>query len=547
MVLPSGDSFAGTGRAVYINVYDLDERVAGLNSVLANVGIGGAYHAGVEVHGEEYVYSQWSQGKNAPGIQKHLPRCHDVHRFRTSVFLGWTPHSRPEVLKIIEQLGKVWTCGSYDLLTRNCCHFCDAYCVALGVGHIPNWIMALPQLVADLHQKCNWAADMLKGVGMASTTPLSSLPTSSMPTSTRGLRPESSSGASTTVRRDPLSPRFADNRAAPPRNGKDRISPPKKVPQSPPARPLLEDSQPAVPSAVIAPSAPSVAQPPVAPPRAQTFAGFHHAQSFTVEEEWVIAVDVPGTQRILLPRGSHLVGSSLAARVFVPHPHVACQHATLHVTADEVWVEAHDPRTQVGLSPSGPTWPVAPGNPSRASEVLFLGPALVRLSRRESAATSAWPQQPQQRAHSPSRRAVSPMPRQPNRYAVPLGPAGGAQPVPQRPPVYPSTPSSPPPAYPQLGSRERGSFAEPRNPSPLGRAQTFAEPRDPSPLGRAQTFADPRNPSPLGRAQTFVEPRHQSFRTRSPQPGSTIPEKPPRSTHSQSMALRSGSSERLLH
>ena len=71
-------------------------------------------------------------------------------------------------------------------------------------------------------------------------------------------------------------------------------------------------------------------------PRAHTFAGFHHAQSFTVEEEWVIAVDVPGTQRILLPRGSHLVGSSLAARVFVPHPHVACQHATLHVTADEV-------------------------------------------------------------------------------------------------------------------------------------------------------------------------------------------------------------------
>ena len=82
MVLPSGDSFAGTGRAVYINVYDLDERVAGLNSVLANVGIGGAYHAGVEVHGEEYVYSQWSQGKNAPGstCELHPPLDSELHR-----------------------------------------------------------------------------------------------------------------------------------------------------------------------------------------------------------------------------------------------------------------------------------------------------------------------------------------------------------------------------------------------------------------------------------------------------------------------------------
>ena len=57
MVLPSGDSFAGTGRAVYINVYDLDERVAGLNSVLANVGIGGAYHAGVEVRSVSICFS----------------------------------------------------------------------------------------------------------------------------------------------------------------------------------------------------------------------------------------------------------------------------------------------------------------------------------------------------------------------------------------------------------------------------------------------------------------------------------------------------------
>lgn len=260
----------------------------------------------------------------------------------------------------------------------------------------------------------------------------------------------------------------------------------------------------------------------------------------------MIAVDVPGSQRILLPRGSHLVGSSLAARVFVPHPHVACQHATLHVTADEVWVEAHDPRTQVGVSPSGPTWPVTLGNPTRASEVLFLGPALVRLSRRESAVANAqWaPQQQaaQQRAHSPTRRAVSPLPRPPNRYAVPLGPAGGANPggappVPSRPPLYPTSPSSPPPAFPQNGSRERG-------PSPLGRAQTFAEPRNPSPLGRAQTFAEPRHQSPLpSRTQTFRTLSPQP----SPQPSSTFSEDRPQLRHSQSMSLRSGSSERLLH
>ena len=31
-----------------------------------------------QVHGDEYVYTQWSTGWR-PGIQKHLPRTHDVH------------------------------------------------------------------------------------------------------------------------------------------------------------------------------------------------------------------------------------------------------------------------------------------------------------------------------------------------------------------------------------------------------------------------------------------------------------------------------------
>lgn len=33
-----------------------------------------------------------------------------------------------------------WQGNTYDLLARNCCHFCETFAAELGVGPIPGWL-----------------------------------------------------------------------------------------------------------------------------------------------------------------------------------------------------------------------------------------------------------------------------------------------------------------------------------------------------------------------------------------------------------------------
>ena len=40
----------------------------------------------------------------------------------------------------VAELQAQWPGESYDLLHRNCVHFCDALCVRLGVGPLPGWV-----------------------------------------------------------------------------------------------------------------------------------------------------------------------------------------------------------------------------------------------------------------------------------------------------------------------------------------------------------------------------------------------------------------------
>ena len=38
-----------------------------------------------------------------------------------------------------------WPGDSYDILTRNCITFADEFNGALNVGHVPDWVQALPK------------------------------------------------------------------------------------------------------------------------------------------------------------------------------------------------------------------------------------------------------------------------------------------------------------------------------------------------------------------------------------------------------------------
>lgn len=41
---------------------------------------------------------------------------------------------------IIRRLRRIWEGRSYELLTRNCCHFCEDLAERLGSDRVPAWL-----------------------------------------------------------------------------------------------------------------------------------------------------------------------------------------------------------------------------------------------------------------------------------------------------------------------------------------------------------------------------------------------------------------------
>merc|ERR1719264_1433079 len=57
--------------------------------------------------------------------------------------MGKTMESEEEVMELIQMTEADWPGKSYDVLTRNCCHYCDELCQQLGVGEVPAWVLNL--------------------------------------------------------------------------------------------------------------------------------------------------------------------------------------------------------------------------------------------------------------------------------------------------------------------------------------------------------------------------------------------------------------------
>lgn len=110
-----------------------------MNAILNTMGTG-AFHCGVEVHGREWSFQCTPQGT---GVFSCSPRrCH-AHSYRTSVDMGKTWLTEREVSLLVEWMRGEWPGHSYDMLTRNCCHFSDELCRRLNVGPIPLWTTSL--------------------------------------------------------------------------------------------------------------------------------------------------------------------------------------------------------------------------------------------------------------------------------------------------------------------------------------------------------------------------------------------------------------------
>ncbi|PWA45319.1 hypothetical protein CTI12_AA515170 [Artemisia annua] len=124
---------------VYLNVYDLTS----INGYAYWLGLG-VYHSGLQVHGVEYAFG--SHERTSTGICEGEPKQCDGFRFRKQILIGWTEMNKKEVRKVIEELADEYKGISYNLITKNCNHFCNDVCVRLTGNTIPRWVNRLARI-----------------------------------------------------------------------------------------------------------------------------------------------------------------------------------------------------------------------------------------------------------------------------------------------------------------------------------------------------------------------------------------------------------------
>jgi len=123
---------------VTLNIYNLgtSSEMVAMNQVLRVLGTG-AFHCGVEVDGKEWSFE-------STGIFCCKPQLCEEHVFSETLPMGKVMLSDDNIRSILHRLEeRGWREGNYNVLTRNCCHFCNAFCKYLGVGTIPDWITSL--------------------------------------------------------------------------------------------------------------------------------------------------------------------------------------------------------------------------------------------------------------------------------------------------------------------------------------------------------------------------------------------------------------------
>ncbi|KAI4329385.1 hypothetical protein L6164_021653 [Bauhinia variegata] len=130
----------GSGSVpVYLNVYDLTP----MNGYTYWFGLG-VYHSGVQVHGVEYAFG--AHEYPTTGIFEGEPKRCDGFRFRKTILIGKTDMGAEEVRGVMGELAGEYRGNAYNLITKNCNHFCNDACVRLTGNPIPKWVNRLARI-----------------------------------------------------------------------------------------------------------------------------------------------------------------------------------------------------------------------------------------------------------------------------------------------------------------------------------------------------------------------------------------------------------------
>lgn len=80
------------------------------------------------------------------GIFEGVPKQCDGFRFRKTVLVGKTDMKPTEVRALMEELAQIYKGNAYNLITKNCNHFCNDACIKLTGNSIPNWVNRLARI-----------------------------------------------------------------------------------------------------------------------------------------------------------------------------------------------------------------------------------------------------------------------------------------------------------------------------------------------------------------------------------------------------------------
>lgn len=96
------------------------------------------------VHGIEYAFG--AHEYTSTGIFEGEPKQCEGFTFRKSILIGKTDLGPLEVRATMEQLAENYKGSAYNLITKNCNHFCDEICINLTGNPIPSWVNRLARI-----------------------------------------------------------------------------------------------------------------------------------------------------------------------------------------------------------------------------------------------------------------------------------------------------------------------------------------------------------------------------------------------------------------
>ncbi|CAJ1453747.1 unnamed protein product [Effrenium voratum] len=137
-----------SARPVTLHLYSLGDGGWWFNKVMSPFGLA-AFHCGVEVHGEEWSFCDTSPDFKDLAVISYKPKSSPGHVYERSVPMGVTHLSKSDLKLLLRRMSARWPGPKYNVLNSNCCHFCDEFCMFLGVGPVPNSVFALAAAAKD--------------------------------------------------------------------------------------------------------------------------------------------------------------------------------------------------------------------------------------------------------------------------------------------------------------------------------------------------------------------------------------------------------------